>query len=56
MPGNEETVIKFLVKSLHNDKKINLPVIGNLNEVSMPIKDGKKIIEIIKNWTSLKMI
>ena len=44
MPGNEETVIKFLVKSLHNDKKINLPVIGNLNEVSMPIKDGKKII------------
>ena len=44
MPGNEETVIKFLVKSLHNDKKLNLPVIGNLNEVSMPIKDGKKII------------
>lgn len=44
MPGNEETVIKCLVNSLQNDKKIKLPVIGNLNEVSMPIKDGKKII------------
>lgn len=44
MPGNEETVIKFFVESLQNNKKINLPVLGNLNEVFMPVKDGKKII------------
>ena len=44
MPGNEETVISFLVQSLQNEERINFPIIGDLSEVSMPTKEGKKII------------
>ena len=42
MPGNEESVISFLVQSLQNEKPLNLPIIGFLKEVSMPIKEDKK--------------
>ena len=44
MPGNEETVINFLVDALENNQKIKLPIIGELQDVSMPIKNGKKQI------------
>ena len=44
MPGNEDIVISFLVQSLQNKESLHLPTIGDLKEVSMPIKEGKKII------------
>ena len=51
MPGNEESVISFLVQSLQNEKPLNLPIIGFLKEVSMPIKEDKKIV---RNTSDLK--
>ena len=49
MPGNEDTVISFLVQSLHNEEQIKLPILGDLNEVSMPIKETKKTIRYLSD-------
>lgn len=49
MPGNEETVISFLVQSLHNEEQIKLPILGDLNEVSIPTKEGKKTIRYLSD-------
>ena len=32
------------MQSLQNEERINFPIIGDLSEVSMPTKEGKKII------------
>ena len=45
MPGNEDSVNNFFVMSLEENQKIELPFIGELQEVSMPIKNGKQPIK-----------
>ena len=51
MPGNEEQLIRFLIEELEEGREVNLPIIGNLKNISNPSSNKKR--EEIKNKSDL---
>ena len=45
MPGNEESVIKFLVLALEQKRSIELPILGKITDIHNPTKIGKQKIK-----------
>ena len=52
MPGNEEQLLKFFAETIEQNLSIDLPVIGKLNSVSVPTKDGLHRINSVSELES----